>query len=120
MSLNTCSLVGRLTANPELRTVGEHEVSRFTIAVNEGYGDKERTNFIDCEVWGKTASFANEYCKKGNLVALSGRLRQDTWEKDGKKFSKLMIVGNTLENLSPKPKDTNLDDGDIPLSSIPF
>lgn len=119
MSLNQVSLIGRLTADPKLRTAGEYEVSDFGLAVNDGYGEKEKTSFIDCRVWGKTASFANQYLKKGSLVAISGRLQQDSWEKEGKKYSKVYVVGNTLDSLEPKKKDPNMNE-DINPDMIPF
>ena len=120
MSINQVVIGGRLTSKPTVRVAGSSKVATFSLAVNDGYGEKEHTSFVDCQVWGKTAEFAEKYLDKGRLVAVIGRLQQDRWEKDGKNFSKLSVVGTTLEALEKKEdKDKNLDE-EITPEMIPF
>lgn len=125
MSLNTCIVSGNLVSDPKPRKVKDYQVVSFAIAVNEGYGDKQRTSFINCEAWGKTGDTIVNNLKKGSPVGLVGRLQQDRWEKDGKKESMTKIVVEKVEFLGGKSKDNtvkdnNFDGGEINLAEIPF
>lgn len=119
--MNTICISGRMTKDPDSKNVGEHTVVSFGIAV-DGYGKNPQTSFFDVECWDKTAEFVGEYLTKGSPVFITGRLQQDRWEKDGKKYSKDKIVASQVD--SPKSKDVvkddNLDGGQIDLSQIPF
>ena len=82
--MNKVFLKGRLTNDPELRqTPNEVSVSKFTIAVNRRF-DREKTDFINCEAWRKTAEFISEFFCKGKEIAVVGELHIDKSEKDGK------------------------------------
>lgn len=90
--LNNVSLVGRLTKDPEIRTVkGEQEdqkVANFTLAVNRPFKAEhgERSaDFIQCQAWGKQAQFMEQFVVKGQLVAVTGSIRTRDWEDDEKK-----------------------------------
>ena len=85
--INQVVLMGRLTKDPELRTTGTgKQVCNFTLAVEEGYGDSKRADFINCMAWNKTAEFVSRYFKKGQKIAIAGRLHTSIWDgKDGKK-----------------------------------
>lgn len=82
--MNNCSLMGRLTADPELRHTGNGTpVTSFTLACDRDYtrqGEARQTDFIDINVWGKTAEFACNYFRKGMLVGVQGRLESDKWQ----------------------------------------
>lgn len=98
--MNSVNIAGRLTRDPETRDVGaDNKVASFGIAVDGQ--KKDETNFFDVEVWGKTAEIVTGYFKKGSFILVSGRLRQDKWEKDGKTNSKVIVVG---ERVSFGPK----------------
>lgn len=74
--MNVVSLIGRMTAEPELKqTTTGKTVLRFTLAVKRSFGDK--TDFIRCEAWNKTAETMAKFLKKGDPVAVSG-----TWNVD--------------------------------------
>lgn len=123
--LNTVSLVGRLVRDPEAKQVGQYEKAGFSIAVDRDFGKEKTTDFFDCDAWGKTAEFVNKYLKKGALVAITGRLQQDTWEKDGKKYSKVLVVADKVNSLGKgKSEETAADDDNldepIKMSDIPF
>lgn len=101
--LNNVSLIGRLVRDVELKTVRDDlKLAKFTIANN--VGNKTETNFIDCVAFGKMAENASKYLKKGDLFALTGQIKQNKWEKDGKKYSRLEIIVNSLNFLSVNKK----------------
>ena len=62
----------------------------------------EETTFVDVTLWSRTAEVASEYLSKGDPVLIEGRLKLDTWEKDGKKNSKLRVVGEKMQMLGGK------------------
>ena len=82
--LNKTILMGRLTAEPELRrTQNNTSVTSFTLAVNRSYarqGEQAQTDFIDVVAWSSTAEFVTKWFHKGMLVAVCGRLQTRTWE----------------------------------------
>ncbi len=75
--MNVVSLIGRMTADPELKqTANGKSVIRFTLAVKRSYGDK--TDFIRCEAWNKTAETMAKFLKKGDPVAITGSWQVDS------------------------------------------
>lgn len=75
--MNVVSLIGRMTAEPELKqTANGKTVLRFTLAVKRSYGDK--TDFIRCEAWNKTAETMAKFLKKGDPVAITGSWQVDS------------------------------------------
>ncbi len=86
--MNSVSLMGRLTADPELKTT-QNGISycRFTLAANRYSKDGEDTaDFISCVVWGSTAEFICNYFLKGNKIALIGSIQTGSYtDKDGRK-----------------------------------
>jgi single-strand DNA-binding protein len=99
MSINVCIFTGRLTRDPETIAVGDGKVVKFGIALNRRYKtkageQKEEVTFLDLEAWGPTGTFIAEYFKKGDPIELNTSVRQDTWEKDGQKRSKLVFRVN--------------------------
>lgn len=98
-SFNKVILLGNLTRDVELRHLpsGTQSVANVGIAVNRRWRtpegeQKEETTFVDCEAWGKQAETLAKYVSKGRPLFIEGRLRLDTWEKEGQKFSKLKVV----------------------------
>ena len=84
--LNKSILMGRLTADAETKVFDEKKrVSRFTLAVDRDYVDKEGnrdTDFIPIVAWNLPEKFINKYLKKGELVAAEGRLQTRRYEKE--------------------------------------
>lgn len=105
----TC--VGRLTRDPEVREAGSSKVANFSLAINRFFKDEKQVTFVDCQVWGKQADVVEQYVKKGDTLLVSGHLRQDKWEKDGKSFSKLIVNADTVR-LSSKGSNGGESDGD--------
>jgi single-strand DNA-binding protein len=114
-SFNTCTLIGNLTRDVEMKyTPSGLAISNISLAVSEKFkkGDqwKEETSYIDVTLFGRTAEIANEYLSKGNPVLINGRLKQETWEKDGQKRSKVVVIADKLVLLGSKggePKSRN-------------
>lgn len=96
--MNKFTGIGRIVNNLELRTINNGKsVCQFTIAINEKYGDKERTDFIDCVVWDKRAENLCKYCDKGVKVAVEGKIQTDSYEKDGKKIKTTKVSVDSIE-----------------------
>ncbi len=102
--LNTVSLVGRLTRDAELRyTNSGMPICSFSIANNyrKKSGDQwtEEANFFDVVVFGRQGEAVANYLKKGKQVAVQGELRQNRWEQDGQRRSKVEVIGSELQLL---------------------
>ncbi|GCB30527.1 single-stranded DNA-binding protein [Firmicutes bacterium AM29-6AC] len=90
--MNKVVLMGRLTRSPEVRYSQGAEplaVARYTLAVNRrmkknGNGEQE-ADFIPCVAFGKSGEFAEKYFRKGQMVAVTGRLQVRSWDKDGER-----------------------------------
>ncbi len=108
-NFNKVVLAGRLTKDPEFKTVGETNICNFSIAVSEFYKDKETTNFIDVTAFGNSAKLISEHLTKGRSILVEGKLRQEKWEDktSNEKRSKLVVILDTFQFLSDKPQDSN-------------
>jgi single-strand DNA-binding protein len=101
--MNNINIIGNLTKDVELKyTQNNKAITTVTLAVNEGYGDSQKTYFIDVQVWEKQAENLSKYCGKGSKIAVSGKLIQQSWEYDGKKQSKVLIQANNVMFLDTK------------------
>ncbi len=87
--LNCAVIMGRLTADPELRqTPNGISVTRFTVAVDRGYvkaGEERKADFINVIAWRQTAEFVSKYFSKGSMIAVQGSIQTGSYEKDGVK-----------------------------------
>jgi single-strand DNA-binding protein len=103
-SINSIVLVGNLTRDPEVKYVGSNNtaVASSGIAVNRKYGEKEEVTFVDLTFFGKLAEIAGEYLTKGAQVAVQGRLKQESWETDGQKRSKHVVVVENMQMVGSK------------------
>lgn len=95
--INNVVLMGRLTAEPELKsTANGVEVTSFTIAVERSYtksGEQRQADFIDCVAWRQTAAFIFNYFKKGSMIAVTGEIQTRNYEdKNGNKRKATEIV----------------------------
>lgn len=105
--INRVTLVGRLTRDAELRyTSGGTPNASFSLAVNRSVkkGDQwtDEASFFDVILWGKMGESLAKYLLKGSQIAVDGELRQERWEKDGQKHSKVQIVADTIQLLGGK------------------
>lgn len=95
--MNSVQLIGNLTRDPEVRyTTGDNPMAicRFGIAVNEGYGDKKTTNFLNIVVFGKSGENCEKHLKKGSKVAVNGKIKTGSYEKDGQRVNTFDIVAD--------------------------
>lgn len=78
--MNKFFAIGNLTKDPEMRyTPDGTAVTEFSIAVNEGRGEKRTTEFIDCQCWEKLAEVVAEHCRRGRKVLIEGKYTTDKW-----------------------------------------
>lgn len=117
--INRVIEIGRLTRDAEVSyTPGGTAVAKFTIAVNRrvknGDGWADEANYFDVQVFGKAAESLKPYLTKGKMIGVDGYLKQDRWEKDGQKFSKVTINANDIQLLTPKDKNQDAGYGDEP------
>lgn len=109
MSINRYVATGNLTRDIQLRrTANGMAVLSFGIAVNDRRknqqtGEWENSpNFIECVMFGTRAESVSGYLHKGSKVAIEGKLRFSQWEKDGQKRSKIEVMIDDLELLTPR------------------
>lgn len=98
--MNNVNLVGRLTADPELRRTGEGTaVCSYSLAVNRPMV-KDKVDFIHCVTWRHGAEYLSQYGKKGNVVAIGGSLQSREWtDKNGNKRVAWEVVTDSVELL---------------------
>src|SRR5204862_3708300 len=107
-SFNRVILLGNLTRDVEVRYLQSGTaVADVGLAVNDrrkGQNGEwiEETTFVDVTLWGRTAEVAGEYLGKGSPILIEGRLKYDTWEKDGQKRSKLSVVCERMQMVGSK------------------
>lgn len=114
--MNLVVLKGNLTSTPELKVVGQHNTALavFSIAVNEKTKQGEKTHFVQCKAFGKTAENIGKYFNKGKPILIQGSLNQEQWEKDGQKYSRLTVLVNGFDFVGISKEAKKIDD------SIPF
>ena len=129
MSINSVSITGNLTREPELRnTAGGTAVLSFGIAVNDrrkvADGKWEDVpNFFECVTFGNRATALGDILTKGMKVAIAGKLHYSSWEKDGQKHSRVDIIANEIElmqNRKPQQEPQQPPTMDVYDEDIPF
>lgn len=133
--INKVILMGRLTRDPEMRhTNSGTPVTTFSIAIDNGYGDNKRTDFINCVAWNKTAEFVIKYFTKGKMIIIAdGRISTRSWEtQDGKRAYATEVIANevnfgeskTSQQTATQPPMQDDDDDFAPLDEedddLPF
>ena len=125
--MNKAILIGRLTKDPELKMTEntKREVCQFTIAVNRPYTNEDgerKADFINCVVWDKLAENLSKYQKKGNQVAVEGRIQTRNYDdKDGKKIYVTEIFVSNVTFLDSKGSNdsvNNLEEPPVKSGSI--
>ena len=98
--LNCAVIMGRLTADPELRqTPSGVAVTRFTVAVDRTFvkaGEERKADFINVVAWRQTAEFVTRYFSKGSMIAVQGAIQTGSYEKDGRKYNTFEIVADNV------------------------
>lgn len=128
--LNSVTLLGRLTADPEIRySQNGKAVCQFTLAVDRGFTNSEgqkETDFINIVFWGKQAETIGNFVHKGHRLLLEGRLQVRSYEaKDGSKRYITEVVGNRFDFIEKRDNNdngfTNMGAEEVQFNdSIPF
>lgn len=123
--INNVTLVGRLVAPPDLRKTPNNVSSlQGTLAVNRNFknenGERE-ADFINFQAWRGTADIIAQYCSKGSLIGIIGRLQVRSYEKDGQLESRNSQhgQGNSFQNGNSSPF-TDPNPFDLPNDGLPF
>jgi len=122
--LNTAIIMGRLTAEPELKSAGGTTVCSFTVAVDGRSKDQRgerQTNFIRCVAWRERAEFLSRYFRKGSMVAITGYIQVRQYEdKNGNKREAVEIVADRIDFTGEKnPNNSGGYRDDVPLPPAP-
>lgn len=137
--INHVVLVGRLTRDVGgvdfAYTAGGVACANASIAVNRSRKQGEQwvdeVSYFDVTIWGKTAENLRPYLTKGKLIGIDGFLKQDRWEKDGQRFSKIRIVAENVQllggkgdsgvnNLNTAPQPQGAAESSPPPDDCPF
>ena len=125
--MNNINITGRLTKDPELKTTSNNtKYCNFTLAVSRGKVKEgaQAVDYIPCIAWNKTAEILCNYCNKGKLLGISGKLCARQYEKDGEKKTAYEVFAMVIEMLGgndrkPEPistaQETIEDDGALPF-----
>ena len=107
MSINRVNVSGNLTRDPELRkSGGGTQILSFGVAVNDRRRNpqtgewEDYPNFVDCTMFGSRAEAVSSYLSKGSKVAIEGKLRYSSWERDGQRRAKLEVIVDEIELMS--------------------
>jgi single-strand DNA-binding protein len=116
--LNRIQLIGRLTRNPELRYIASGQpMAQFTLAVDRDFRNAEgerEADFIRCVAWRALAEQVGQYCVKGRLVAVEGRLQTRSYEgQDGQRRRVVEVIGDRVWFLD-SPRTDARDEADTP------
>ena len=114
MSINTAVIMGRLTADPELKTTTSGlPVLSFSVAVERNYqkeGEEKAVDFINVVAWRKTAEFVSKYFHKGSMIAVEGSIQTRKYEdKDGNKRTAFEILANTVSFCGKEASGTSAE-----------
>lgn len=112
--MNNYMCVGRLVGDPELKeTESGKSYTNITVAVPRSYKNADgeyETDFLDCTLWDSIAKTTTEYCKKGDLVGIKGRLETKIYETDsGEKRKATNVVAERITFLQSGPKEKTND-----------
>lgn len=114
--MNTVSLIGRLTRDPEVRyTSTQVAVARFSIAIDRPVkdGGEKQTDFPNIVVFGKQAENCERYLAKGRKVAINGRIQTGSYtDKEGRKVYTTDVVANYVEFLDSAPQQAKPEQGE--------
>lgn len=109
-NLNSVLLEGHLTRDPELRYTSKGTaVCSFSIGCNRSYKQDEQrqqeVSFFDITTWSRLAEICAEYLVKGRGVRVVGRLKQERWEDDGQRRSKIAVIAEHVEFKPPRREE---------------
>ena len=108
-SLNKVFIIGKLGADPKITTTTGGKIANFSVATNDVTGPKdsrkEITDWHNITAWGYIAESAEKFLKKGSSVHIEGKLKPESWEKDGVKHFTVRIIAESIQFLNSKTKE---------------
>lgn len=114
VSINRVTITGNLTRDSELKVVSNGTpILNIGVAVNDRWRNpqtgnwEDRPNFIDCVMFGTRAEAISRYLTKGVKVAIEGKLRYSSWERDGQRRSKIEVIVDEIEFMSSRQSGQN-------------
>ena len=119
--MNKVFFTGRLAADAELRTTTSGKsVTTFSLAVNDGFGEKQKAYFFNVVVWGKGAEAVANYTHKGSKVAVTGKLTSRSYDdKNGNKRTAIEVVADMMGGVEfLDSKNSNQGNGDYTYQSV--
>lgn len=119
--LNNVILMGRLVADPELRTTSTNKsVANFRIAVDRGYGEDKKADFITIVAWESTANFVEKYFHKGDMIALRGEIQTRSYEdNNGNKRTAFEVLAREVSFCGGKSEGNNSSPSAPDFEEIP-
>jgi single-strand DNA-binding protein len=119
--MNKVILTGNLTNNPQVRfTQSGTAVATFSIAVNDGYGDNQKTYYPNIVVWGKTAETVGKNLTKGSKVGVVGKLTSRSYESNGQKKYITEIVADMYGGIEFLGSKKESQSNEIDSEEVPF
>ncbi len=107
--INQIVLAGRLVSDPEVvNTENNRKRTNITVAIPRSFKNIDGTydsDFIKCTLWNGIAESTHEYCKKGDIIGVKGRIQSSTYEKDGEKKYSMDIIAEKVSFLSSRKVD---------------
>jgi single-strand DNA-binding protein len=114
--LNQTVIVGRLCSDPEVKELDSgKKVTNIKLAVSRPYKNEDgeyETDFIDVTLWDGVATNTAEYCRKGDLLGVKGRIETDSYEKNGEKKYTMSVIAEKVTFLSSQNKNREDSDRD--------
>ena len=104
--MNQCQLIGRIASDIQYQPCNkDRSVRKFAVAFREKtkVDGEDDTYYIDCEAWDKVGERIDKFCKKGDKIAVAGRLVQHKYQRaDGSKTARIIVVISSIEFLEPR------------------
>tara|TARA_A100001201_G_scaffold134651_1_gene122405 strand:+ start:355 stop:711 length:357 start_codon:yes stop_codon:yes gene_type:complete len=118
--MNVYMVVGRLARDPEVRTTSKGTViAKLSIPTDDGWGERKKTTWHKVTVFGKAAELLGQYKKKGDWVAVSGRLEIEEWEdKNGGMRTTPVLIANDVKFVGKRQDVESFESSDV--GEIPF
>jgi single-strand DNA-binding protein len=119
--MNSVKLTGRWSKDIDFKALDSGKcVAKSSIAVDDGWGENKKTHFFEVEMWGNTAEAVTNFSGKGKKILIEGRLKLDSWEKDGQKRYAVKVVAERVEFLEAKNQKDAEESGASKMQSDPF
>ena len=119
--MNKTFLIGRVTKDITVNyaSASQMAIAKFCVAVDDGYGEKKKTNFINVIAFGKTAESCEKFTGKGLRVAVEGKIQTSSYEdKDGKKVYTTDVVADKVEFIDWKDSNNGQVKAESPFDDF--